>query len=88
MIACGSASYIGVNAQYVFEDLVKKKHMTTMAIVNVVGSSIAREADKVFYTLAGPEISGRNNESLQCAAMPCIVWLFSLQKSGENYGRP
>ncbi len=28
-----------------------------MAIVNVVGSSIAREADKVFYTLAGPEIS-------------------------------
>lgn len=29
----------------------------TLAIVNVVGSSIAREADKVFYTLAGPEIS-------------------------------
>ena len=28
-----------------------------MAIVNVVGSSIAREADNVFYTLAGPEIS-------------------------------
>lgn len=32
VIACGSASYIGVNAQYVFEDLVKKKHMTTMAL--------------------------------------------------------
>ncbi|WP_455720072.1 glutamine--fructose-6-phosphate transaminase (isomerizing) [Agathobacter sp.] len=29
----------------------------TLAIVNVVGSSIAREADSVFYTLAGPEIS-------------------------------
>ena len=29
----------------------------TLAIVNVVGSSIAREADNVFYTLAGPEIS-------------------------------
>ena len=28
-----------------------------LAIVNVVGSSIAREADNVFYTLAGPEIS-------------------------------
>ena len=28
-----------------------------MAIVNVVGSSIAREADDVFYTLAGPEIA-------------------------------
>ena len=31
--------------------------MTTLAVVNVIGSSIAREADKVFYTLAGPEIS-------------------------------
>jgi len=30
---------------------------TTLAIVNVVGSSIARDADKVFYTKAGPEIS-------------------------------
>ena len=29
----------------------------TLAIVNVVGSSIAREADNVFYTMAGPEIS-------------------------------
>ena len=29
----------------------------TLAIVNVVGSSIAREADLVFYTLAGPEIA-------------------------------
>lgn len=29
----------------------------TLAIVNVVGSSIAREADFVFYTLAGPEIA-------------------------------
>lgn len=29
----------------------------TLAIVNVVGSSIAREADMVFYTLAGPEIA-------------------------------
>ena len=29
----------------------------TLAIVNVVGSSIAREADNVFYTLAGPEIA-------------------------------
>ena len=28
-----------------------------MAIVNVVGSTIAREADHIFYTLAGPEIA-------------------------------
>lgn len=35
----------------------KDKGIKTMAIVNVVGSSIAREADSVFYTLAGPEIA-------------------------------
>ena len=35
----------------------KTKGIRTLGIVNVVGSSIAREADKVFYTLAGPEIS-------------------------------
>jgi len=35
----------------------KEKGIRTLAIVNVVGSSIAREADYVFYTLAGPEIS-------------------------------
>mgnify|MGYP003429444092 FL=1 len=35
----------------------KAKGVKTLAIVNVVGSSIAREADHVFYTLAGPEIS-------------------------------
>lgn len=37
--------------------LAKEKEIKTLAIVNVVGSSIAREADHVFYTLAGPEIS-------------------------------
>lgn len=35
----------------------KDKGIRTIGIVNVVGSSIAREADAVFYTLAGPEIS-------------------------------
>lgn len=35
----------------------KEKGIKTLGIVNVVGSSIAREADNVFYTLAGPEIS-------------------------------
>ena len=37
--------------------LAKEKSIATLAIVNVVGSSIAREADRVLYTLAGPEIS-------------------------------
>ena len=35
----------------------KENGIKTLGIVNVVGSSIAREADSVFYTLAGPEIS-------------------------------
>ena len=37
--------------------IVKGKGIKTLAIVNVVGSSIAREADCVLYTYAGPEIS-------------------------------
>ena len=36
---------------------MKANGIKTLAIVNVVGSSIAREADHVFYTLAGPEIA-------------------------------
>ena len=37
--------------------MAKEQGIQTLGIVNVVGSSIAREADNVFYTLAGPEIS-------------------------------
>ncbi|MBR4554385.1 MAG: glutamine--fructose-6-phosphate transaminase (isomerizing) [Ruminococcus sp.] len=37
--------------------MAKDNGIKTLGIVNVVGSSIAREADNVFYTLAGPEIS-------------------------------
>ena len=37
--------------------MAKEQGVQTLGIVNVVGSSIAREADNVFYTLAGPEIS-------------------------------
>jgi len=35
----------------------KEMGIRTLGIVNVIGSSIAREADHVFYTLAGPEIA-------------------------------
>ena len=38
-------------------ELAKQAGADTMAIVNVKGSSIAREADMVVYTHAGPEIS-------------------------------
>lgn len=36
---------------------VKEDHITTLAIVNVVGSTLAREADKVLYIRAGVEIA-------------------------------
>ena len=35
----------------------KARGVTVLAVVNVIGSSLAREADHVFYTLAGPEIA-------------------------------
>ena len=59
--------------------LAKEKGITTLAIVNVVGSSIAREADKVFYTLAGPEISVATTKaySAQLAAMYCLAVEFA-----------
>lgn len=59
--------------------LVKDKNISTMAIVNVVGSSIAREADKVFYTLAGPEISVATTKaySAQLVAMYCLAVKFA-----------
>ena len=64
----------------------KKKNITTMAIVNVVGSSIAREADKVFYTLAGPEISVATTKaySAQLAAMYCLAVQFA-KRSEERF---
>ncbi|SFP39596.1 glucosamine--fructose-6-phosphate aminotransferase (isomerizing) [Butyrivibrio proteoclasticus] len=101
IIACGSAWHVGMEIQYVLEELAQvpvrvelasefryrtmsldpnalavvisqsgetadslaalrmtnEKGLKTLAIVNVVGSSIAREADHVMYTIAGPEIS-------------------------------
>ena len=54
-----------------------------MSIVNVVGSSIAREADKVFYTLAGPEISVATTKasSAQLAAMYFLAVQFAKVRS-------
>ena len=53
----------------------KKRGIQTLAIVNVVGSSIAREADKVFYTLAGLEIAVATTKaySTQLIAIYCMA---------------
>ncbi len=101
IVACGSSWHVGMQAQYVLEDMTglpvrvelaseyryrkmaaepdqlvvllsqsgetadtlaalreaKAKGLMTLAIVNVLGSRIAREDDKVMYTKAGPEIA-------------------------------
>ena len=51
----------------------------TLAIVNVVGSSIAREADNVFYTMAGPEIAVATTKaySTQLIAVYCLALQFA-----------
>lgn len=51
----------------------KSRGIQTLAIVNVVGSSIAREADKVFYTLAGPEIAVATTKAYSTQLIACYV---------------
>ena len=137
IVACGSAWHVGMEAQYVLEELAgipvrvevasefryrkmpfhkdslvivisqsgetadtlaalrlaKENGVKTLAIVNVVGSSIAREADSVFYTLAGPEISVATTKaySAQLIAMDCLAVHFGYvrgmidQESYDHY---
>ena len=60
----------------------KNKGVKTLGIVNVVGSSIARESDHVFYTLAGPEISVATTKaySTQLIAMYLLAIEFAKVK--------
>ncbi len=51
----------------------KSMGIRTLAIVNVVGSSIAREADNVFYTLAGPEISVATTKAYSTQLLACDI---------------
>ena len=51
----------------------KAKGIRTLAIVNVVGSSIAREADNVFYTLAGPEIAVATTKAYGTQLIACYT---------------
>ena len=123
IVACGSAWHVGMETQYVIEDLAeipvrvelasefryrkmplnknalaivisqsgetadtlaalrlaKEKGIKTLAVVNVVGSRIAREADHVLYTLAGPEISVATTKaySAQLVAVDCLAVQFA-----------
>ena len=123
IVACGSAWHVGMETQYIIENLAgipvrvelasefryrkmplnpgalvivvsqsgetadtlaalrlaKEKGIRTLAVVNVVGSSIARESDYVFYTLAGPEISVATTKaySAQLVAADCLAVQFA-----------
>ncbi len=59
--------------------LAKEKGATTLAIANVVGSSIARDADYVFYTWAGPEIAVASTKAycVQVSAMYLLAIKFA-----------
>ena len=62
----------------------KKRGVRTLGIVNVVGSSIAREADKVFYTLAGPEISVATTKAYSTQLIAAYVLAIQFAKTREE----
>ena len=53
--------------------LTKEKGVETLGIINVVGSSIAREADYVMYTLAGPEIAVATTKAYSTQLINCYL---------------
>ena len=123
--ACGSSWHVGMQAQYVIEDLArvpvrvelaseyryrrtiddptglvivisqsgetadtlaalraaKDKGLKTLAVVNVLGSSIAREADKVIYTKAGPEIAVATTKAYSAQLAVMYVLAVALAKA-------
>lgn len=63
--------------------LAKKMNVKTLGIVNVVGSSIAREADFVFYTLAGPEIAVATTKAYSAQLIAIYALAIQLGKYRE-----
>ena len=57
--------------------LAKSRGVPVLAIVNVVGSSIARAADYVLYTYAGPEIAVASTKAYM--VQMCVLYLFALR---------
>lgn len=64
----------------------KKHGIRTLAISNVLGSTIAREADGVFYTHSGPEISVASTKAFtsQILALYILTFALLLAKSKKN----
>ena len=64
--------------------LAKEKGVKTLGIVNVVGSSIAREADNVFYTLAGPEIAVATTKAYSAQLIAAYLLAMQFAKVREE----
>ncbi len=64
--------------------LAKEKGARTLALCNVVGSSIAREADDVFYTWAGPEIAVASTKAYTTQVAAFTIIALYLGKLNEN----
>ena len=69
--------------------LAKEKGAITLAVVNVVGSTIAREADHVLYTLAGPEIAVATTKaySAQLVALDALAVQLALVRGAITPGQ-
>lgn len=60
--------------------MAKKNNACVLSIVNVVGSSIARESDNVIYITAGPEISVASTKAFSLQVMALYVLVCNLYK--------
>lgn len=72
--------------------LAKEKGIPTLGIVNVVGSTIAREADHVMYTLAGPEIAVATTKAYSTQLIASYVLAIEASRARgemdeEKYGK-
>ena len=72
--------------------LVKKKGIPVIAITNVVGSTVSREADSVFYTWAGPEIAVASTKAYTTQLMSMYLFALHLGRlrgriSDEDYSK-
>lgn len=65
----------------------KTQGIRTLAIVNVVGSSIAREADSVFYTMAGPEIAVATTKAYSAQLIAGYLLAIQFAKVRGNLSR-
>jgi glucosamine--fructose-6-phosphate aminotransferase (isomerizing) len=65
----------------------KKRGMHTLAICNVVDSSLARESEGLFYTHAGPEIGVASTKTFTCQLAVLFMLALGLARTRETVGQ-